>query len=154
MAFDKVIDSTKLFAGMTATANAIRGKTGGTNSIEWNESTGFKAAVEGIQSGGNDFKVTEITMGVSVTNTKDAATYIDPMVKDGTSTVILNKKVTTGGTFVDAECVCLIFLGGTNTHNNFVLRFRSGSGSGATWDQTSYDLKFNAGDEYLMFEFE
>ena len=51
MAFDKVIDSTKLEAGMTATANAIRAKTGGSSPIEWNEETGFKTAVEVISSG-------------------------------------------------------------------------------------------------------
>ena len=51
MAYDKVIDSTKLEAGMTATANAIRAKTGGSSPIEWNEETGFKTAVEVISSG-------------------------------------------------------------------------------------------------------
>ena len=52
MAFDKVIDSTKLNAGMTATANAIRAKTGGTSPIAWDEETGFKTAVEVISSEG------------------------------------------------------------------------------------------------------
>lgn len=51
MAFDKVIDSAKLDAGMTATANAIRAKTGGSSPIEWDEETGFKTAVEVISSG-------------------------------------------------------------------------------------------------------
>lgn len=52
MAFDKVIDSTKLEAGMTATANAIRAKTGGTSPIAWDDETGFKTAVEVISNGG------------------------------------------------------------------------------------------------------
>ena len=52
MAFDKVIDSAKLDAGMTATANAIREKTGGNAPIVWDEANGFKNAVEGIQTGG------------------------------------------------------------------------------------------------------
>jgi hypothetical protein len=52
MAFDKVIDSAKLDAGMTATANAIHAKTGGSSPIEWDEETGFKTAVEVISSGG------------------------------------------------------------------------------------------------------
>lgn len=51
MAFDKVIDSAKLEAGMTATANSIRAKTGGSSPIEWDEETGFKTAVEVISSG-------------------------------------------------------------------------------------------------------
>ena len=60
MAFDKVVDSAKLDAGMTATANAIRGKTGGTDPIAWDESTGFKTAVEGITSGDVDSDTDEI----------------------------------------------------------------------------------------------
>ena len=52
MAFDKVVDSTKLFAGMTATANAIREKTGSTDPIVWDSDNGFKTAVEGIEAGG------------------------------------------------------------------------------------------------------
>lgn len=52
MAFDKVIDSAALDSGMTATANAIREKTGGANPIIWDVSNGFKSAVEAIQTGG------------------------------------------------------------------------------------------------------
>ena len=50
MAYDKVVDSALLDAGMTATANAIRAKTGSVFSIEWNEETGFKAAIEEIDT--------------------------------------------------------------------------------------------------------
>lgn len=52
MAFDKVIDSTKLEAGMTATAEAIRAKTGSKSPIAWDNETGFKTAVEVISSEG------------------------------------------------------------------------------------------------------
>lgn len=52
MAFDKVIDSALLDAGMTATANAIRKKTGNNSPIEWDSSNGFKAAVEVIDTDG------------------------------------------------------------------------------------------------------
>ncbi|MBE6626106.1 MAG: hypothetical protein E7628_02840 [Ruminococcaceae bacterium] len=51
MAYDKIIDSAKLNSAMTATANAIRVKTGGTETIEWDESTGFASAVETIGGG-------------------------------------------------------------------------------------------------------
>lgn len=51
MAFDKVIDSAALDAGMTATANAIREKTGSTDPIVWDVSNGFKTAVKGIGGG-------------------------------------------------------------------------------------------------------
>lgn len=52
MAFDKVIDSAALDAGMTATANAIRKKTGSNSPIEWDLSNGFKSAVEVIDTDG------------------------------------------------------------------------------------------------------
>lgn len=52
MAFDKVIDSAKLDAGMTATANAIRAKTGGTSPIAWDSADGFRGAVEAINTEG------------------------------------------------------------------------------------------------------
>lgn len=52
MAFDKVVDSTELDAGMTLVANAIRAKAGISDPLEW--PAGFKAAVEDIASGGGD----------------------------------------------------------------------------------------------------
>ena len=52
MAYDKVIDSATLDAGMVATANAIREKTGQAGAIPWENDKGFSAAVAGIQVGG------------------------------------------------------------------------------------------------------
>ncbi len=52
MAFDKVVDSAKLDSALTATANAIRAKTGGTEPIIFDETQGFKADVEIIETGG------------------------------------------------------------------------------------------------------
>ena len=52
MAYDKVIDSATLDAGMAATANAIREKTGQAGAIPWENDKGFSAAVAGIQVGG------------------------------------------------------------------------------------------------------
>ena len=48
MALDTVIDKTKLESAMTATANAIRTKTGGTDSITWDTDNGFADAVSGL----------------------------------------------------------------------------------------------------------
>ena len=45
MALDKVVDSAILDGAMTATANAIREKTGKTDKIVWNETKGFSDAV-------------------------------------------------------------------------------------------------------------
>lgn len=49
MAYDKLIDSAKLDAAMNATADAIRGKTGGSADIPWNDSTGFASAISAIK---------------------------------------------------------------------------------------------------------
>lgn len=48
MAADKLVDSTQLDGAMTATANAIRAKTGAGDSIAWDSSNGFKSAIEHI----------------------------------------------------------------------------------------------------------
>lgn len=52
MAYDKVVDSAQLDGAMTATAGAIRAKTGGTDPIAWDAATGFAAAVRAIATGG------------------------------------------------------------------------------------------------------
>ena len=48
MSFDKLIDSAKFDAAMTASADAIRAKTGGTAKIPWDETTGLANAISGI----------------------------------------------------------------------------------------------------------
>lgn len=81
MAYDKVIDSAALDAGMTATANAIREKTGQAGAIPWENDKGFSAAVAGIQvgggSGGETFPQklyeTDIVLDATITN----AVYTD-----------------------------------------------------------------------------
>lgn len=50
MALDKVVDSAVLDAGMVTVADAIRAKAGISDQLVWPE--GFKAAVDGIQTGG------------------------------------------------------------------------------------------------------
>lgn len=48
----KVVDAGRLDAAMTATADSIRAKTGGTSTIPWDSATGFKSAVEEIRTDG------------------------------------------------------------------------------------------------------
>lgn len=48
MAYDKAVDSSKLNNALTATANAIRTKTGSSAQLNWNETTGFADDVGGI----------------------------------------------------------------------------------------------------------
>ena len=52
MAYDKVVDSALLDAGMTATADAIRAKTGQTAPVPWENANGFASAIAGIATGG------------------------------------------------------------------------------------------------------
>lgn len=51
MPYDKLIDSAQLDGAITATADAIRTKTGATDKIAWNESSGFASAIAAIASG-------------------------------------------------------------------------------------------------------
>lgn len=52
MALDKIVDSAQLDGALSATASAIRAKTGGTEQIPWDAATGFAAAVSAITAGG------------------------------------------------------------------------------------------------------
>lgn len=52
MAFDTVIDKARLETAMTASANAIREKTGSTEPIAWHPDKGFAEAITSIETGG------------------------------------------------------------------------------------------------------
>ena len=65
MAYDKVVDSAKLNGAMTQTANSIRSKTGGSSAIVWDETTGFKSAIDAISTGGGTIKLQEKTVTAS-----------------------------------------------------------------------------------------
>ena len=69
MAYDKLIDSAKLDAAMNATADAIRGKTGGSADIPWNESTGFASAIAAIASGTSGGS--QVAMGTFLSSDED-----------------------------------------------------------------------------------
>ena len=60
MALDKVVDSAMLDAGMKSVADAIRAKAGTTDLLAWPD--GFKAAVEGIQTGGGGGTTSDVVM--------------------------------------------------------------------------------------------
>ena len=60
MAIDKVVDSAVLDAGMKSVADAIRAKAGTTDLLAWPD--GFKAAVEGIQTGGGGGSTSDVVM--------------------------------------------------------------------------------------------
>lgn len=61
MALDKVVDSALLDGALTATADAIREKTGGSDLIPWDATKGFADVVSGIEAGGGFPNGTEWT---------------------------------------------------------------------------------------------
>lgn len=64
MAFDTVIDKTQLETAMTATADAIREKTGSTAECTWDTSAGFASLIAAIESGGVELPGTISAMAV------------------------------------------------------------------------------------------
>ena len=78
MAFDKVIDSTKLDAAMSYTADRIRNKTGDTNQIAWDSDKGFGDAVDSITGGDADHSVEDaiITRSISGAYSNDRITTV------------------------------------------------------------------------------
>lgn len=53
MAGYKLVDAGQLDGAVTATANSIRAKTGGTDSILWDMTSGFASAIDSIPAGGD-----------------------------------------------------------------------------------------------------
>ena len=72
MAFDKVVDSAVLDAGMTSVANAIRAKTGNAATLAWPD--GFLTAIAGITGGGGAGLAYDMGEFVIDADTK----YLDP----------------------------------------------------------------------------
>lgn len=71
MAFDKVVDSAALDAGMTSVANAIRAKTGNAAMLAWPD--GFATAIAGITGGGGAGLAYDMGEFVLDADTKDLA---------------------------------------------------------------------------------
>lgn len=75
MAFDTVIDKAQLEGAITASANAIREKTGSTEKIVWDATKGYADAISAIEAGGGTVsadldafmknELTEVTSNVS-----------------------------------------------------------------------------------------
>lgn len=59
MAFDTVVDKSRLDAAMTATADAIREKMGSSDPMIWDPDIGFQTAVNAIPSGGRPSDIAE-----------------------------------------------------------------------------------------------
>lgn len=70
----KIVNATELDGALSAEANAIRAKTGATDKIPWNASTGFASAIAAISSGG---KVATGTFTISAGSTNRARELID-----------------------------------------------------------------------------
>ena len=68
MAYDKIIDSKKLNGAITATADAIRSRTGKSDKIAWDEETGFSGAIK--------TQTKSVTPGASGKTVKSDSGYI------------------------------------------------------------------------------
>lgn len=117
MAYDKVIDSSALDAGMTATANAIRAKTGGSSPIAWDHENGFKAAVEGISGGGGGVALPELTNPGTDTDLAEGTQLIgaDGSIVTGKLGVISSMQITTGNTSVQYNDTSIYVTGKRNS---------------------------------------
>ena len=90
MGTKKIVDAERLNGAMTASADAIRAKTGGTAEIPWDMDTGFAGAIGAIPTGGSD----PVIQPLSVT---ENGTYTAPEGVDGYSPVTVNVPSSGGG---------------------------------------------------------
>ena len=90
MGTKKIVDAERLNGAMTASADAIRAKTGGTADIPWDMDTGFAGAIGTIPTGGAD----PVIQPLSVTAN---GTYTAPEGVDGYSPVTVNVPSSGGG---------------------------------------------------------
>lgn len=97
MALDKLVDSAQLDGALTATANAIRVKTGDSGTIAWNSSTGFANAVGDIQAGAT---VTALSVTENGTYTAPSGTAYSPVTVSVVGSV---EPVESGVEFFDYE---------------------------------------------------
>lgn len=82
MANYKVVDADQLDAAMSATADSIRAKSGGTDPVVWDLDNGFRASVDGIQTGGAG--------GSGVMNFESSASGGIPSYQHGTAESVLD----------------------------------------------------------------
>lgn len=119
MAYDKAVDSAKLDAAMTATADKIRAGTGDTAKIPWNETNGFADSIPeavaqatpeiSVSSGGLITASATQTGGFVASGTKKATSQLTVQaaktVTPGTSdqTAVASGRYTTGAVKVKGE---------------------------------------------------
>lgn len=84
MAIDKAVDSAKLDAALTYTANRIRAKTSGTAQIAWDVQKGFGDAVDAISGKSIPMIVVTAPAGSTVTATNGTVTVTGTATSDTT----------------------------------------------------------------------
>lgn len=84
MAYDKAVDSVKLEAALMATADSIRGKTGSSAALNWNDTTGFAADVNSIDISSQSKTVTPSAGGQTVVP-DNGYKYLDKVTVEGDS---------------------------------------------------------------------
>lgn len=108
MAYDKVVDSAALDTKLTSIADAIRAKTGGSNSLVFPD--GFLQAIAAIETGGGggDFTTGEFTLASTTAKYTLAEDVDDPTfvaiykvenITDGDNSFIILAYLKTGGKY-------------------------------------------------------
>lgn len=82
MAYDKVVDSARLDGALTATADAIRGKTGSADGIQWDADTGFAAAIAAIAGGSSSGVAVESGTFIPSADVSDFTVDVPQVVRD------------------------------------------------------------------------
>lgn len=126
MAFDTVVDKAQLEGAITASANAIREKTGSTEMIPWDANTGFADAISAIEAGGGGEavrakkpvvleveKITSNTYDGSTSYTNEVFVMIDIYPQSGGTVKVtygdLTKTITDDGTSAEPSAQQVYF---------------------------------------------
>lgn len=135
--------STKL----TAIADAIRAKTGGTDKLTLDEMLIAIESIETVSSGLviSNATINTVTIGENnVTNTLDAYDYFG--IGKKATLILLNDQVSTNNQIVEAGIL-------TSTSNNpACIRYRNNDYAISVFKHTSYDAVLVAGTTYTIIE--
>lgn len=141
MAYDKVVDSAALDGALTGIADAIRGKTGGTEKLTLDGMAAAIASITGGSGGGNETEV--ITLASGFSNAQKAYEAFLNFTESGETTFFVRK---TEGTYQNACLLVFVNMASSSTASA-VARWRDNT-VGVVPVSTVYDAIANAGDEY------
>ena len=156
MAYDKIVDSAALDEALTDIADAIRGKTGGTDKLTME---GMAAAIAGISTGGSVSGITVDTVVVteSLSHGDEVYAYFSSLLEPSTDAEPLLIKAFIIENVAVAKLTDNAVLGFVAYHLNSksptalnsLLRWRNGGYSTAS-NGSAFDAVLNAGTEFYL----